>query len=197
MFLVLKVHLRLERAKYVNNSSLDWLFHIVCLRRIRKDAIMRMRNVSIFSALIFVTSWVFLTGCAPNRVNLVDNGTVSIERIPSGGIYISKVRVNQEGNEFVVTGRVKRSDHSPLCSGHVYVAIMSPEGKILEQVSTYYSPRFIPRKRDHRRLHGSRFEVRLPFIPPAGSKIRVAYHRPVKSESETPSCGVNRALLDE
>lgn len=157
---------------------------------------MRMRNVSIFCALIFVTTGVFLTGCASDRVNLVDRGTLSIERVPSRGIYISEVRVNQDGNELVVTGRVKRRDVSAGGFGHVDVAIISPEGKTLEQVSTYFSPRIIPRKHDHRRLHGSRFEVRLPTIPPTGSKVRVAYHRISKPDSRTSSCGENMAVSE-
>jgi len=157
---------------------------------------MRMRDVSILAVLIFVATGVFSAGCAPNRVNLVDTGTVSIETVPSKEIYISEVRINQDGNELVLTGRVKRRHLAPVGFGHVDVAIISPEGKSLEQVSTYYNPRIIPRKRGHRRLHGSGFEVRLPVIPPAGSTIRVAYHRSAKSESETFSCGGNETLLE-
>jgi len=155
-----------------------------------------MRNVCILSALILVTSLVFFAGCASDRVNLVDRGTVSIERVPSGGIYISEVRVNQDGDELVVTGRVRRRGHSPVSLGHVDVSIISPEGKTLEQVSTYYSPRIIPSKPGHRRLHGSRFEVRLPTIPPTGSKVRVAYHGVSKPDSRTSSCDKNMAVSE-
>ena len=141
---------------------------------------------------VSMTGW----ACASNRVNLLKNGTTKLEIIPSRGIYISRVYVIQDGDKLVIKGTVKRRSSSRAGSGHVDISIVSPEGEVFEKVSTFYIPRIIPSKPGRRKSRGSRFEVRLPTIPPTGSKVRVAYHRISKPDSRTFSCGENMAVSE-
>lgn len=132
---------------------------------------------------VSITGW----ACASNCVNLLKDGTLKLETISSRGYYISKVHANQVNDELEITGKVKRRSYSGTGGGHVDITIISPDGEVLEKLSTFYVPRMIPSRRMHTRE--SRFEVRLPTIPPTGSKVRVAYHRVSKQDRGTFSCG--------
>ncbi len=150
---------------------------------------MKAKELRILFVLMILS--VSMTGwaCASNRVNLLKDGTSKLEIIPSKGYYISKVHVNQNGDELEITGRVKRRSYSGTGGGHVDITIVNPKDEVLEKLSTFYVPRMIPTKRMHTRE--SRFEVRLPTILPTGSKVRVAYHRVSKQDRRTFSCGEN------
>lgn len=127
---------------------------------------------------------------ASNRVDLIKNDTIKIEAVLNQGHQITRVFVYNENNKLVITGRIDRKHSAFLGNGHVDIAIVSPEGETLSQVSTYYIPRHI-RKNPSR---GSRFEVRLPSIPKKGSTIRIVYHKASKSASRIFQCGSNMAV---
>jgi hypothetical protein len=110
-----------------------------------------------------------ISGCAPVLVDLVDKGVVSIERLPSRNIYVPGIHVYEDGGELVISGRVRRLRSTRLGGGYVDIVVISPDGKIIEYVRTRYYPRIIPREGKRE----SRFTVRLPFIPPKGSIIKV------------------------
>ena len=113
-------------------------------------------------------------GCSSSKINLVKRGTVTVERLPSkSNVYIAGVFVYQEGDELVVSGKVKpRHSHLPT-SGHVDIAILSLKGEVIGKASTSYTPRIIRRKSARR---GSRFTARFSVIPSRASRIRLAYH---------------------
>ena len=157
---------------------------------------MKVKGLSVFLGVSLVTTVMVLSGCATRSANLVKAGKVKLELVPSSGNYVSRVEVEQDGDELVITGTVKRRNFSGIGGGHVDVSLISPEGEILEQVSTYYTPRIISRKPGSSRHRGSHFEVRLPTVPPAGSRICVGYHRPLKSGTPAYRCGKNVALPD-
>jgi hypothetical protein len=157
---------------------------------------MKVKGLSVFLGVSLVTTVMVLSGCATRSANLVKAGKVKLELVPSSGNYVSRVEVKQDGDELVITGTVKRRNFSGIGGGHVDVSLISPEGEILEQVSTYYTPRIISRKRGSSRHRGSHFEVRLPTVPSAGSKICVGYHRSLESGTPAYHCGKNVALPD-
>lgn len=132
-----------------------------------------------------------LSGCASHKVNLVDEGVVSIERLPSKGVYISRAYAYKEGVDLVVSGRVKRSRSvaSP-SGGHVDIAILSSDRKIIKTTSTSYTPRIIRRKG----ARESFFTARIPMVPPAGAVVAVVYHRPSYSTDRTFDCKNNAAI---
>ena len=135
-----------------------------------------------------------LSGCASSRTNLVKNGMVSVERLPSkGNAHIFKVYVYQEGDELVVSGRVTRRFKYLLSSqGHVDIAILSPKGEVIGKASTSYIPRIVRREGQHR---ASYFTARFSVIPPKASTVRLSYHaQRYSAAKKTFDCGDNAAV---
>ena len=149
---------------------------------------MRVKNFSVLFLLGVVTTGMFLSGCAPKHVNLITKKGVSIEAIRSARVDISDVAVSEDGNELVITGKVYRRNPSISGSGHVDVTILDPSGNVIEKDSVPYTPTTLPKTPGARRHRGSRFEVSLPSVLPAGSKVQVAYHATVKPESNGLDC---------
>ncbi len=58
--------------------------------------------------LVFGIATIVMSTCASDRVNLVKNGTVSLESVPCKGIYIFKAYVYQDDGNLVISGKVKR-----------------------------------------------------------------------------------------
>lgn len=137
-----------------------------------------------------MTGW----ACASNRVNLLKDGAVKLERIPSKGYYISHVDVYQYDDELVVHGNVKLRGHPGTGTGHVDIAIVSSDGEVLEQISTLYKPRIISTRKMHKRT--AYFNVRLSTILPMESTVRAAYHRDSKPDRKTFPCEGNIAVPD-
>lgn len=155
-----------------------------------------MKHVSIlFTSVFFMVTAIVLSGCAFNRVNLVDESEVFIEYVPSKWIDFSRVHAVQAENEFFVSGRLKQRNISLVRAGHVDVAIVSPEGKVLKYASAPYTPRNISRRRICRH-RGSYFEVRLAIVLPKGSKVRLAHHQTMKSIGKQYDCKENAGLPD-
>ncbi len=159
-----------------------------------EEKIMKGKELSMLFVVLFVSISVTGWGYASHCVDLLKDGTFKLEPVPSKGYYLSNVQAHQVDNGLEITGKVKRRSHAGLGGGHVDITIVSPEGKLLEKHSTFYSPRIIPMRRMHMRESG--FEVRLPKIPPDGSTIRIAHHRPSKSVNKEFICGNNRAASD-
>jgi len=155
---------------------------------------MRARDLRKLFVLMIVSISMTGLGCASNRVNLIKKGTVTLERIPSKGYYVSHVDVYQNDNELVLHGNVKRRTHSNTVTGHVDITIVSPDGEILGEISTSYRPRIILRRR--LRKCTSYFTVSLSIVPPKGSIVRVAYHKDSKPDKKTFSCEGNIAVPD-
>lgn len=76
---------------------------------------------------------------------------------------------------------IKSKRIMPVSFGHVDISIISPEGKVIKELSTNYIPGILFNRWRHPH-DGSHFNVRVPFIPPNGSKVLIAYHRKIKNE---------------
>ena len=153
-----------------------------------------MKKKKIFT--LTMVAALFMSGCSLNSAALTDERTVSIERLHSKvkGIYFHDVHAYRDGNELVISGNVKRRYTSiPGNTGHVDVAIVAPDGKVVESVSAAYSPKAIS-KRSH---PGSHFEVRLPIDLQKGSTVKVAIHENAvsdKTKEKRFDCGKNVAI---
>ena len=53
---------------------------------------------------------VVISGCATDRVDLVDAGVLSLEQDTMGKVYIAWGEIYEDGDGFVVTGVLKRRD---------------------------------------------------------------------------------------
>ncbi|MBW1862595.1 MAG: hypothetical protein JRJ02_09515 [Deltaproteobacteria bacterium] len=154
-----------------------------------------MKPIKVLPVLITLLAGMGVLGCTSGRSNLALSDTVYIERVPSSNRSILGVQVYAEDHQLVINGRVKRRNASFVNGeGHIDIAVVGPEGDILEQASTKYVPRIIP-NRKMRGMRGSYFEVRLPDIPPTGSTVRIAYHRTAIPADRTLDCGKNAATL--
>ena len=115
---------------------------------------------------------ILVSGCLGGRVDLVDNQTVSLEPVPTGHLYVSWGGVYQKGGATEVRGVIRPRHRGFHGYGHVDVAVLAPDGTVLEEASALYHPRILPRKGVSR----ARFTVPLATVPPPGSTVRLAYH---------------------
>lgn len=149
---------------------------------------MRVKDFNVLFLLGFLTTGMFLSGCAPKHVNLITKKGVSIEAIHSARVQISDMAVSEDGNELVITGKVYRRNRSISGLGHVDVTILDSADNVIEKGSIPYTPTTLPKTPGARKHRGSRFEVHLPCVLPAGSKVQVAYHARVKIENNGLDC---------
>jgi hypothetical protein len=133
-----------------------------------------------------------VSACATSGSNLVKTGAVNLEIIPSTSrnIFISKANIYFDDGDTVITGRVKRKSTVYESGGHVDIAVVGPEGKVIEHISTGYVPNIIRRKG----ARESHFTVRLPIDLPEKSIVRVGYHPSTRSTGLTFRCGQNIAV---
>ncbi len=125
----------------------------------------------LFILFIGMTTVVMSTN-ASDRVNLVKEGVAFVEYVPSKGVYVSKTYVYQDGDELVISGKVRRPYASFAVAGHVDIEMLDPEGTTFKKTIATHIPRIVRRKgpRD------ASFTVRLPIILPKGATVRVGYH---------------------
>ncbi|NLD38554.1 MAG: hypothetical protein GX654_16970 [Desulfatiglans sp.] len=147
-------------------------------------------RIVIFTGLIIL----LLTGfsCASTKVNLLNNKSVKLEKVSDQGVRIMKVFVHKENDEMQISGIVKNTSFVPVTSGHVDIAVISPEGVILQKISANYLPGTLSNRKRHHQ--GSRFSADLQSVPPAGSTVRIAFHKTPFITGRTFICDENRAI---
>jgi len=131
-----------------------------------------------------------LSGCAFNRINLVDQGLVAVERVDPETTCIAKPAVYQDGDELIIRGSVKCHRFRGFSRGHIDIAIVGAEGDVLQSLNALYYPRIIPRKGGRE----SRFHVHIPVKPPEGTVVRLAFHKVETPTSQTFLCADNKAV---
>ena len=134
---------------------------------------MRKKKVlSLVIAMVFGTLTIIISGCATDRVDLVDAGVLSLEQHATGKVYIAWSDAYKNGDGFVVTGVLRRRDTVGLpIKAHVDIAILSPDGTIIDESRS--SDVYVPRRIIGRGQSLKRFRVRFSNIPPQGSLVRL------------------------
>ncbi len=127
-------------------------------------------------ATVFSLLTIVISGCAMDRVDLVDSGVLSLENHTTGKIYIAWSDAYEDGDGFVITGVLRRRDHlgGPIRT-HVDITVLSPDGTVLNDARSsdiYVSRRITGRSY----LSFKRFRVHLAGIPAEGSKVRIVTH---------------------
>ena len=128
---------------------------------------------------------VVISGCATNRVNLVDSGVLSLEQHSTGKVYIawSDAYEDGDGDGFVVTGVLRRRDTVGLpVKIHVDITIQSPDGTIIDE--SHSSDVNVPRRIIGRGQSPQRFMVRFSSIPAEGSKVSIVTHSGLHNNTE-------------
>ena len=161
---------------------------------------MKSKFSGILAAMILVTAVVFISGCVPGNVN-PEESTVLFKSIPSKGVVVSNIRTYEDAGEVVIRGKVKRTFHN-CCDaerGHVDVAVVGPDGLVMDLVNVEHTPRDIPRVGGRT----SRFMARLPYTLGEDITLRITYHENSKVSSsstnarDTLLCEQNITSLDE
>ncbi len=134
---------------------------------------------------------ILISGCATTSVDQVKNASVLFERMPSEDVVVSEVRAVEDGDGLVIHGKVKRTARNCCDSarGHVDIAIVGPDGAIVDMLSVPYSPRNIPKVRSR----SARFTARLPYKVPEDVSLRIAYHN--DREHAASAAGLTNDLI--
>lgn len=138
--------------------------------------------------IVLITSMgLTLSGCATYRTQSTAEERVSLDYSPaysvvlasSGSVKVSRARAYQDGNEFVVSGRVKRM-HRIQLPGHVDLAVCAPDGTPLVQETI----RIQGLRSNRKGVLNLPFRHRLAMVPPEGARIRLQYHAPASGNAE-------------
>lgn len=151
---------------------------------------MSARNTKQFAMALGILALVI--GCATAGKNLIESGTVTIQRLESRHVYLSGVSVVEKDDHIEISGWVKKHYGWNVGHGHVDIAVLNPKGEAIEEISTRYTPGEIPRKKGRR----SHFKVELPLgTLERGSSVRVGFHRTDTGHGhEGFDCGNNVAV---
>jgi hypothetical protein len=131
---------------------------------------------SVVRIVIFLAVMVaIVSGCAANRVDLVDAGVLTLEPHAAGKVAIAWSSAYRDKEGFVIVGVLTRHDHVGLpIRTHVDITVLSPERRALDESQT--PDIYVPAHVTGRGQSLKRFEARFPHIPPQGSSVRLVCH---------------------
>ena len=136
---------------------------------------MEKKVLKLVAVMVLGMLTVVISGCATDRVDLVDTGVLSLEQHTTGKIYIAWSDAYEDGDGFVVTGVLRRRDTVGLpIKTHVDITIQSPDGTIIDESRS--SDVHVPRRIIGRGQSLQRFRARFPTIPAEGSKVSIVTH---------------------
>ena len=144
---------------------------------------MEKKVLKLVAVMVLGMLAVVISGCATDRVDLVDAGVLSLEQHTTGKVYIAWSDAYEDGDGFVVTGVLRRRDTVGLpIKAHVDITIQSPDGAIIDESRS--SDVHVPRRIIGRRRSLQRFRVRFPGIPAEGSKVSIVTHSGSHNDTE-------------
>lgn len=136
---------------------------------------MDKRNLPAGVVTFFAVTAAIVSGCAANRVDLVDGGLLTLEPHATGKVSIAWSSAHKENEGLVIAGVLTRHDHVGLpIRAHVDITVLSPEGRTLDESRT--PDTYVPAHVTGRGQRLKRFEVRFPHLPPQGSSVRLVCH---------------------
>ncbi|MCF6179336.1 MAG: hypothetical protein L3J63_08115 [Geopsychrobacter sp.] len=132
------------------------------------------RKLNMKKMIILLTATVAsftLFGCAtPRLANMEKGSAYQVKLTPTSPVTVTQVRAYRNGDEFVVSGRVKRM-HRVLSPGRVALDICGPDGVLIKQKEIRVSG-LSSRRKGRQELP---FKFKIESVPPAGSTIHVQY----------------------
>ena len=136
---------------------------------------MEKKVLKLVAVMVLGMLTVVISGCATDRVNLVDAGVLNLEQHTTGKVYIAWSDAYEDGDGFVVSGVLRRRDTVGLpIKAHVDITIQSPDGTIIDESRSLDVN--VPRSIIGRGRSLQRFRVRFPSIPAEGSKLSIVTH---------------------
>ena len=159
-----------------------------------------MKFLTLFVACILVVA---LSGCSTSLARRARNADgllgfifgypgpdiVPVERVSRADGRIVSAHAVADGPVLRVSGLVAKAGLLPPPRGsHVDILVLDARGNVTAAVTADYLPREIPRR--HRSSMGySRYFMRLPFVPPPGSKVQVIFHGTPDARCEINAAG--------
>jgi hypothetical protein len=130
-------------------------------------------------------------GCAPCRADVAEKEGVSLEYgptysmvvSPATSVTISRADAYRKDNDFVVTGKVKRT-HEINLPGHMDLAVCAPDGTLLVQETTRI-PGLVTNRKGVIELP---FTFSLDSVPPEEAIVRLNYHAPPFKDEDHLRC---------
>jgi len=146
-----------------------------------------MQTIKSFVLVLVLIIMLTLTGCAEQRKATTTEPKISLDYSPEyapvltakTSVTVSQARAYRDGDEFVISGRVKRL-HEIHMPGHVDLAICAPDGDVFIQETTRV-PSLNSKRKGFLELP---FRFRLQTIPPDGSRVKLQYHAPASKDKE-------------
>jgi hypothetical protein len=140
---------------------------------------MNMTRNQALGIVFALSAVVAMQGCATTPQDLVGEGKVNVETIPSRYGHISHVSVLASEPGVRVAGEVHGSTHGRgYILGHVDIEVIYPDGTMQEVIAFKYQNR-------GGKSRATPFSVEVPFVVPEGSTIRIIHHDAFTSESPT------------
>lgn len=149
----------------------------------------------------FTFGFVLVSGCATSSLNYKNEASVVFEFTPSEDVLIKDIHAFENGDELVILGKVKRTAKNccDAVRGHLDLALIAPDGFVLDTGSFFYSPRNIPKVRSR----SSHFKAILPYIVPEDFVLKITYHSDREFTISTTHngemfiCEQNKAVLSK
>lgn len=141
------------------------------------------RIAAIVGALMLLA----LTSACAKKSNLVEQGGVAVEIVPSpAGTDIVRADAYEEEGRLLLIGRVQAERVK--VRGHVDVAILDQDGTVRDFLSIAHA-KYQPSR------YQALFSAQVPVVPSPGSVIRLAYH-PFndRTSGKVFDCGHNAVL---
>ncbi len=136
---------------------------------------MLFQKIGVTRAL-FLPVLLFFVYSNANEIDLVQCGIVSVETVYSDYLLFQTIQVTYDNNILTVKGYVALKRIT--IRGHFEMTVISPEGKVLDKVSTqdrYYN------KRRNRPIKF--FSVESPVYPSKGSRLKIIFReKPLEEE---------------
>lgn len=135
-----------------------------------KANLLKPLTVAMFAVLSFAL-WV-LPGCTLGAKDLIHEGSVRLETVPSRHAKFARIHVYQSGPDMTLYGALYKRYQVSVprrLSGHVDVQVLDPDGALLQQV-----PARIHRK--DKRWRRAWFRLRISETLPEGSTLRLRHH---------------------
>jgi len=139
---------------------------------------MKVLNTFVGFVVAILLSSVIVSGCATNRVDLVANEKVVVEKVTSPSAYFSKLAVYSTDSKITVSGELrKRLPSRSHIFGHVEIEVILPDETVRCVLDISY----------HRRSLKSSsfiFSVDIPLKVEDGTTVRIIHHQDAKSKEK-------------
>ena len=128
------------------------------------------------AACAVVVGCLALVGCSDRAPDMFASGDVNLQKADTDGVRVMWAEVRPEGSGAVVTGRLAPAGARNFrYTGHVDVAYVDAAGKVSKQGSS--ETIHVLHRGPGKGAESKAFAVPVQAAPPAGSTVRVTYHR--------------------